>query len=139
MNPDAVADTQAVVWYYFDRPRLTARGLATLAAADATGRLCISAVTLVELVYLEGRPTFPYPGVHGRLAARVADPNDRLTLLPLDLDVAAAVIRVPRAEVPELADRIIAATAVAHALPLVSADRRIRNSAAVNALVPVIW
>ena len=46
---------------------------------------------------------------------------------------------VPRHEVPELPDRIVAATAVAHKLPLVSQDAEIRASASLRALAPVIW
>ena len=46
---------------------------------------------------------------------------------------------VPRDEVPDMPDRIIAATAVAYKLPLVSQDTEIRASASLKALVPVIW
>jgi len=43
--------------------------------------------------------------------------------------------RVARAEVPDLPDRIIAATAVALKIPLVSRDAKIRSAA----LVTTIW
>ncbi len=36
-------------------------------------------------------------------------------------------------------DRIVAATAVAHKLPLVSADSDLRSSTSLKALVSVIW
>jgi len=47
--------------------------------------------------------------------------------------------QVPRAEIPGMPDRIIAATAVAHNLPLVSKDADIRNSATLKQFVTVIW
>ena len=139
MNPDVVADTQAVVWYYFDHPRLSARALVALDAAAAAGRLYISAGTMTELVYLEERQRFPYAGVFARLSALDADPNEPLVILPITVEVAAAMPCIPRAEVPDLPDRIIAATAVVRRLPLVSADSDIRSSPALAALIPVIW
>ena len=60
-------------------------------------------------------------------------------MLPVGLEIAQAMDLVPRAEVPDMPDRIIAATAVAHTLPLVSQDSEIRASATLKALVPVIW
>jgi hypothetical protein len=55
------------------------------------------------------------------------------------LEIAEALDFVPRDEVPDMPDRIIAATAVSHMLPLVSQDSEIRASATLNALVPAIW
>jgi predicted nucleic acid-binding protein len=46
---------------------------------------------------------------------------------------------VPRAEVPDMPDLIIAATAVAHPLSLVSQDSEIRASAALKGLISVVW
>jgi predicted nucleic acid-binding protein len=46
---------------------------------------------------------------------------------------------VPRVEVPDIPDRIIAATAVAHKLPFVSQDSALRASTTLRALVSVIW
>lgn len=139
MTPDVVADTNAILWWYFDPPRLSPPARQTLTTAIATGRLYISAVTLVELVYLEGRSGFPYPGAFGRVSALVADPVEALEILPVTVQVAAAMFQVARAEVPDMPDRIIAATAVAHNLPLVSSDTDIRGSATLNSLIPVIW
>ncbi len=54
---------------------------------------------------------------------------------PLDLAVAQALQQVPRTLVPEMPDRIITATALALALPLITRDGAIQQSA----LVPTIW
>src|SRR5438105_1875568 len=67
------------------------------------------------------------------------DPNEPLDVLPVTLGVAGALPGVPRAEIPDMPDRIIAATAVAHGLPLVSADSDIRGSTSLKATVSVIW
>jgi hypothetical protein len=55
-----------------------------------------------------------------RLIVLATDPNERLEVLPHTLEIAQAMDLDPRAEVPDMPDRIIAATAVAHKLPLVS-------------------
>jgi PIN domain nuclease of toxin-antitoxin system len=62
------------------------------------------------------------------------DPNLDVELLPIDKDVALAVERIPRDVVPDLPDRIIAATALTHNLPLVTADHKIRALR-----IPTIW
>lgn len=51
-----------------------------------------------------------------------------------DHAVADAVATIPRDDVPDMPDRIIAATAVALRLPLITRDSRIRRLA-----IPTIW
>ena len=136
---DVVADTHAIVWFLFDTARLSRAADTALSAAAQSGKLYISAITLVEVNYLAGRRSFPYTDVFARLIALAGDPNEPLEVLPLTLDVAQAMDRVPKSEVPDMPDRIVAATAVARQLPLVSADSDIRGSASVNAIISVIW
>jgi PIN domain nuclease of toxin-antitoxin system len=124
-----LADTQAVVWALYDTARLSPAAAAALKLAMTTDRLLISVITLVEVNYLAGKKSFPYSGVQQRLLALAADPNERLEVLPLTVEIVAALDLVPKAEVPDMPDRIIAATAVAHKLPLVSADSHIQGSA----------
>jgi PIN domain nuclease of toxin-antitoxin system len=133
------ADTHSLVWYLFDPKQLSAYASAALTAADQAGELYFSIITLVELDYLDGRASFPYPGALGRVLTLLAQPLTSLKPLPLSLGVTAALAQVPKAEVPDMPDRIIAATAVAHRLPLVSADRKIRASATLAQHVRVIW
>jgi predicted nucleic acid-binding protein len=50
-----------------------------------------------------------------------------LVVVPLDPPVAKAFTQIPREIVPEMGDRIIAATALYLGLPLVTKDHKIRN------------
>lgn len=54
-------------------------------------------------------------------------------ILPVDMDVYRAMQGVPRSSVPDLPDRIIAATAVAHGLLVITRDPKILESG-----IPVI-
>ena len=56
------------------------------------------------------------------------DPAVACSLAPLDRVVADALKLVKRSEVPDLPDRIIAATAVSLGVPLISRDAKIRAS-----------
>ncbi|WP_088256355.1 type II toxin-antitoxin system VapC family toxin [Fimbriiglobus ruber] len=136
---DVVADTHSIVWFLFDTPRLSPAADAALTAAISSGRRYISAITLVELNYLTGKASFPYPGILRHLLSLIADTGEPVDVLPVTLEIARALDQVPRSEVPAMPDRIIAATAVAHKLPLVSTDSDIQGSASLKALVPVIW
>ena len=67
---DVLADTHALVWSLFDPGRLSPAALSALTAASLSGRIFISAITLVEVNYLSGKKTFPYSGVLPRLLGR---------------------------------------------------------------------
>jgi predicted nucleic acid-binding protein len=64
----------------------------------------------------------------------LALPDSPYELAPLDADVAAAVELIDRNVVPDLPDRVIAATALARSAALASRDGKIRVSQ-----VRVIW
>ena len=61
-----------------------------------------------------------------RLVEALADADGPYELAPLDGDVAEAVQRIDRTAVPDLPDRVIAATALAWNAPLVSRDAKIQ-------------
>jgi predicted nucleic acid-binding protein len=54
------------------------------------------------------------------------DASTEFILTPLDAEIAMAVERIPRNIVPEMPDRIIAATALYLNLPLVTRDAKIQ-------------
>ncbi|MGH3870844.1 MAG: type II toxin-antitoxin system VapC family toxin [Pseudonocardiaceae bacterium] len=122
-----VVDSHAFIWYVQASPRLSAK--ARQAMDDATSAdvpLMISAATLVELVYLVEKGTFSEADVdafHEILDAA----GSGFEVAPLDGAVARAVGRIPRTAVADPFDRMIAATALIRAAPLVTYDRRLRR------------
>ncbi len=93
----------------------------------------VPSICLVELVYLIEKRRLPAV-VLERLDGVLRDGESGFRLAPLDLAVAETVRRISRSEVPDLPDRVIAATAVAMDLPLVTRDGKIRS-----ANVQTIW
>jgi PIN domain nuclease of toxin-antitoxin system len=88
---------------------------------------------LVEIIYLQEKGLIA-ANLKSLFDAEMQAGTTGLTLVPLTAEVADAVARIPRAEVPDMPDRIIAATALHLGLPLISRDRKIQLSS-----VPTIW
>lgn len=129
-----LADTHALLWFLFNPNRLShAAELAFIAAIDSGGTVYASMISVIEVRYLVEKGRVP-PGTYDDLVFAIHDPEVVLTLLPIDLDVSLAVERIPRETVPDLPDRIIAATALTYNLPLITRDHKIRA-----ARIPTIW
>jgi PIN domain nuclease of toxin-antitoxin system len=93
----------------------------------------ISAVSLVEVVYLVERGRID-PSAFERFTTELDSENPAFRVVPLDTHVAATLRRVPRNVVPDMPDRIIAATALHLGLPLVTRDRRLQSAG-----IQTIW
>lgn len=104
-----------------------------LVAAEANGIIYVSLMTLIELVYLteKGKVT---PDVLTLLCDALDDMTTAYRLYEIDRTVADTIALIPRTIVPEMPDRIIAATALCLNLPLVTANHK---SQACN--VQTIW
>jgi PIN domain nuclease of toxin-antitoxin system len=87
--------------------------------------ILLSAVSVVELAYLAEKGTLgedQVDAVHAVLDAA----GTGFEVVPMDEAVAWAVGRVPRAVIADPWDRMIAATALAKAVPLVTYDRKLQ-------------
>jgi PIN domain nuclease of toxin-antitoxin system len=126
--PAVVVDTHAIVWYLFGDARLSLRAADALDSATAAGELIhVPSICLVELTYLVEKGRLPAIA-RRRLVQALDDPGTRCLLAPLDRKIADALGSVSRSEVPDLPDRIVAATAVALGAPPISRDAKIRAS-----------
>ena len=129
-----IADTHALVWYLFQPAFLSAAARSAFRDTVRDGQtIRASVISIVEVRYLVEKGRLP-PIYYEDVVLSAHDPNLDGELLPIDEDVALAVERIPRDVVPDLPDRIIAATALTHNLPLVTADHKIRALR-----IPTIW
>ena len=122
----AVADTHAALWYLFDDLRLSEfAGTFMDDAAKTQRQIAVSSISLAEVVYLvEKRRVIE--AAYEVLAEALANPEHVFVEAPLNAAVVRAMHRVSRAEVPDLPDRVVAATAVHLNVPVISRDRMIR-------------
>lgn len=129
-----VADTHTALWHLFDDPRLSRPAADFIdQAARARRRIAVSSVSLAEVVYLVERNRLP-PSAYEDLKAALVDSDHVLKEAPFTSEIVDAMRRVPRAAVPEMPDRIVAATAVYFGVPVISRDRRIQSS-----MVRTVW
>lgn len=128
MTIAAIADTHAVIWSLFGDSRLSAAARAFIAhAAQSGASVGVSGMTLVEIVYLVEKGRIPRDTLE-RLLRLLSDPDDVLAEIPVDHAIAEAMRQVDRQQVPDLPDRVIAATAVHYQVPLISRDRKIQSA-----------
>ena len=126
--PNVVVDTHAAVWYLLNDRRLSpAAGLVLDQTTEGGDQIMIPSISLVELIYLVEKGRIPASS-HTVLRSALDEPNGPFRLAPLDENVADAVHAIDRQLVPDLPDRVIAATALAWKLPLISRDSKIRLS-----------
>ncbi len=130
----AVADTHALIWYLLADPRLSPAARAAFATAVERGDpIGVPAICLVEIIYLVEKGRIPSNALTA-LEIELKTPGSVLTIVPLDQVLALDVQNVGRLEVPELPDRVIAATALHLGVPLISRDRKIQLSG-----IQTIW
>ncbi|MEA3340589.1 MAG: PIN domain-containing protein [Chloroflexota bacterium] len=129
-----VVDTHFLIWYLQDNPRLSPRGRSIFSRADkGKATIAIPTIALVEMIYLADKKRIANTLVEAALSLlRGASGNYRLA--PLDLAVVEAVVQVPRSIVPDMPDRIIAATALSLDLPLLSRDSAIEAVEALDVI-----
>jgi PIN domain nuclease of toxin-antitoxin system len=122
----AVADTHTALWHLFNDARLSAAAGAFISeAATARRKIVISTISLAEVVYLIEKNRLP-PSAYEELTQALADPEHVFTEAVFGAAIVQTMRRVSRAEVPDMPDRIVVATAVYFDVPVISRDRRIR-------------
>jgi PIN domain nuclease of toxin-antitoxin system len=123
-----VVDTHRLIWYLTDPHQLSVDAEAALDEAESSGgSTFVSAITLVEVRYLidKGKMT---EEVFEAIQTALQDKNTSIRLASLNLSIANTIQQVAREQIPDMPDRIIAATALRLNLPLVTCDEKILAS-----------
>ena len=130
----AIADTHTIIWYLFADPRLSATAHNTIEKIAKDGnKVGIASITLVEIVYLSEKNRIPEKTLE-RLLNAIDKEDSVLTEIPLDRNIVKALTQVEKTQIPDLPDRIIAATALYFKVPVISRDSKIKLSS-----ISTIW
>jgi PIN domain nuclease of toxin-antitoxin system len=127
-----LVDTHIVVWLAFDQDQISRKARTTIdnARKNADG-LAISDITLWELATLASK---------GRIRLDISiesflqEVESRFVILPINGRACARAMGLPASYPKDPADRIIGATALVEGLFLLTADREIRRSRAVQTI-----
>lgn len=129
-----VADTHTALWYLHRNPRLSVKARTFMDdAAQAGHDIALSPISLAEIVYLVEKNRLPV-SAYEELKAALADPGYVIEEAPFTAEVVEALRQVPRAEVPDMPDRIVAGTALYLRVPVISRDGRIQSSS-----IQTVW
>lgn len=129
-----VVDTHAAVWYLLNAKSLSFNAQKAMdEAVQAGDPVYVSSISLVEVVYLVEKGKLPAV-VLDRLTRALSEPDSGFVIAPLNLAVAPAILQISRETVPDMPDRIIAATALDLGLRLVTRDSKIAKTG-----ITTIW
>ncbi len=131
-----VSDTHSLLWYLNDSSKLSSDALAAFEKAEQNGLpIYVPAIILIEVRYLVEKGRDIFESDFQLIVSELNSSSSALTFAPLNQSIAENLEKVSRAVVPDMPDRLIAATAFSLNLPLISKDGKIRKLTNVN----IIW
>lgn len=127
---DIYLDTHTLIWLLSEPEKLSPSAATAIDHVGQTqAKMYISAITIVEIVYLVEKNRIPQEALNLLLEA-IDDPCAGLVVDTVNLDTALAIQHIPRTVVPDMPDRLIAASALHYEIPLVTRDEKIHKSPA---------
>lgn len=128
-------DTHIWIWWLTPGSPLTRVERSALDASAARRELHVPAISLWEAQVLHAKRRLELPLPFAEWLARAAD-EQMISVVPLGVEVVLALDALPASFHGDPADRLIVATARAHAMPLATHDAAIRRSRAAKLWKP---
>lgn len=122
-------DTHALIWATADPAKLSRAATEAIRKASQEGGIAIAAITLWELAWLASQQRLQ---ITGTVEAYLAEITARVAIRPITPQIAALANQFPANYPSDPCDRLIGATALAEAIPLVTKDAHIRRSLQIN-------
>ena len=130
-----VTDTHALYWHMMEDSRLSPKIKKIFEETDAgLHKILIPGIVLIEMVYLGEKGRISDSSVN-KVLELLETIGGSYDVAPLNKETVKALRQIPREAIPDMPDRIIAATAYQMGLPLITRDKQIKKSKAVS----VIW
>lgn len=120
-------DTHVLLWLCIQPQKLSRPAVRAIERAAKSGGLAIASITLLEVAWLFAHGRIRAAGSVSSSVRDILDAS-RASVLEITPEVAATAVQLPQSLPADPADRLIVATAVAHALSLVTRDARILDS-----------
>ncbi|GAK60957.1 PilT-like protein [Candidatus Vecturithrix granuli] len=130
-----VVDSHALIWHLQNARALSSKVRQIFLQVDhGQATAVIPTIVLVEMTYLAEKKRIAETLVQ-TVFTLLGTGSENYQLAPLDLEIVTNLTNIPRVVVPDMPDRLIAATALTLNLPLISRDMKIMNLTEIE----VIW
>lgn len=127
-------DTHAWLWMSSEPKKLSKEATRAIRRGASGGGLAIAAFSLYETAWLFASGRVRSTRTAAQALQRMVEAT-RVETLELSWEVAATAAQLPESLTGDPGDRLIVATALVHAIPLVTKDSRIADSG----VCKVIW
>jgi PIN domain nuclease of toxin-antitoxin system len=127
-------DTHVLLWLALEPKKLSRAATRAIRQATRGDGLAVAAITLLELAWLFANGRVRSGATVHQALARIIDSTGVATL-ELTPEIAATAVQLPDSMPADSADRLIVATALTHAIPLITSDAHIQDAR----LCKVVW
>jgi PIN domain nuclease of toxin-antitoxin system len=117
-------DTHVLVWMAIEPGKLSRAANDAIQAANQSGGLSISAISLWETAWLAVRGRIEFTGTPESFVEEI---SSRTATRPITTKIAILANQLPASYPSDPCDRLIGATAISEGIALITKDRTIRN------------